>query len=200
MSQHFLERGGLPPGLTSFTKIRLGWIVREQVRFVKPGETAVAQLSPLSAGGETLALKIPLSWGNYYLVENRQPVGFDRALPDSGILVLKVNPDAAEGYGTVKIMDASPGSAHFRQATFRLDDAGRTLFKDDEIAVIPLWKDGDRLGVIVTTPERSAEAMEAARAVDTLMRRADPQDRLVVEAKAAFMAFDFKRCIGIAGR
>jgi len=36
--------------------------------------------------------------------------------------------------------------------------------------------------------------------VDTLMRRADPQDRLIVEAKAAFMAFDFKRCIGIAGR
>ena len=80
MSQHFLERGGLPPGLTSFTKIRLGWIAREQVRFIKPGETAVAFLSPLGAGGETLVVKIPLSWGNYYLVENRQPVGFDRAL------------------------------------------------------------------------------------------------------------------------
>lgn len=200
MSQHFLERGGLPPGLTSFTKIRLGWIAREQVRFVKPGETAVAFLSPLGAGGETLAVKIPLSWGKYYLVENRQPVGFDRALPDSGILVLKVNPDAPEGYGTVKIMDANPGSAHFRQATFRLDDGGRSLFKDDEVAVIPLWKDGDRLGVIVTTPERSAEALEAARAVDTLMRRAGPQGRLAVEAKAAFMAFDFKRCIGITGR
>ncbi len=200
MSQHFVERGGLPPGLTSFTKIRLGWISREQVRFVKPGETAVTFLSPLSAGGETLAVKIPLSWGKYYLVENRQPVGFDRALPDSGVLVLKVNPDAPEGYGTVKIMDANPGSAHFSQATFRLDDGGRNLFKDDEVAVIPLWKDGDRLGVIVTTPERSAEALEAAQAVGALMKRKGPGDRLTGEAKAAFMAFDFKRCIGIAGR
>jgi hypothetical protein len=200
MSQHFLNRGGLPPGLSSFTKIRLGWITREQVRFVKPGETAVAFLAPLSAGGETLAVKIPLFWGKYYLVENRQPVGFDRALPDSGILVLKVDPDAPEGFGTVKIMDANPGSAHFRQATFRLDDGGRNLFKDNEIAVIPLWMDGERLGVIVTTPEKSAEALAAARALDTLMRRAGPQDRFVVEAKAAFMAFDFKRCIGIANR
>jgi len=200
MSQHFLNRGGLPPGLSSFTKIRLGWITREQVRFVNPGETAVAFLAPLSAGGETLAVKIPLFWGKYYLVENRQPVGFDRALPDSGILVLKVDPDAPEGFGTVKIMDANPGSAHFRQATFRLDDGGRNLFKDNEIAVIPLWMDGERLGVIVTTPEKSAEALAAARAVDTLMRRAGSQNRFVVEAKAAFMAFDFKRCIGIANR
>jgi len=200
MSQHFLERGGLPPGLTSFTKIRLGWIATEQVRFVKPGETAVAFLSPLSAGGETLTVKIPLSWGNYYLIENRQPVGFDRALPDSGILISKVNPDAPEGYGTVKIMDANPASAHFRQATFRLDDEGRSLFKDDEVAVVPLWKDGERLGVLVTTPEKSAEALQAARAVGALMKRKGPQDRLAVEAKAAFLAFDFKRCIGIAGR
>jgi hypothetical protein len=200
MSQHFLERGGLPPGLTSFTKIRLGWIAGEQIRWVKPGETAVAFLAPLSAGGETLAVKIPLSWGKYYLVENRQPVGFDRALPDSGILVLKVDPGAPEGYGTVKIMDANPGSAHFRQATFRLDDGGKNLFKDDEVAVVPLWKDGNRLGVIVTTPERSAEALEAARAVEALTKRGGAQDRLTAEAKAAFLAFDFKRCIGLAGR
>ena len=200
MSQHFVERGGLPPGLTSFTKIRLGWISGEQVRFVKPGEPAVAFLSPLSAGGETLAVKIPLSWGNHYLVENRQPVGFDRALPDSGILILKVNPDAAEGYGTVKIMDANPASAHFRQATYRLDGEGSSLFKDGEVAVIPLWKDGERLGVLVTTPERSAEALQAARAVAALMKRKGPRDPLTAEAKAAFMALDFKRCIGIAGR
>ena len=200
MSQHFLERGGLPPGLSSFTKIRLGWIAKEQVRFVKPGETAVAFLSPLSAGGETLAVKIPLSWGNYYLVENRQPVGYDRALPDSGILVLKVNPAAAEGYGTVKIMDASPASAHFRQATYRLDARGRDLFKEHDVTVVPLWKEGDRLGVLVTTPDRSAEALEAARAVGALIRHRGPGDPLSAQARAAFMAFDFKRCIGIAGR
>ncbi|NPV04654.1 MAG: hypothetical protein HPY67_07975 [Syntrophaceae bacterium] len=200
MSQHFVERGSPPPGISSFTKIRLGWIAKEQVRFVKPGGTAVAFLSPLSAGGETLAVKIPLARGHYYLIENRQPVGFDRALPDAGILVLKVNPDAAEGYGTVKVMDANPSAPHFRQATYRLDAAGRDLFRDGEVAVVPLWGDGDRLGVLVTAPERGAEALEAARAVERLMRERGPRDPRTAEAKAAFMAFDFKRCAAIAGR
>jgi hypothetical protein len=159
----------------------------------------MAFLSPLAAGGETLAVKIPLSSGKYYLVENRQPAGFDRALPDSGILVLKVNPDAPEGYGTVRIMDANPSSAHFRQATYRIDAGGRNLFKDSEESVISLWKDGERLGVMVTTSEKSAEALDAARAVDTLTNRGDPRDRLAAEARAAFMAFDFKRCIAITG-
>ena len=200
MSQHFLERGGLPPGLTSFTKIRLGWIAREQVRFVKRGETEVAFLSPLSTGGETLAIKIPLSRGKYYLIENRQPVGFDRALPDSGILVLKVDTDAQEGYGTVKIMDANPDSAHFRQATFRPDDGRRNLFKDGDVAVIPLWEEGNQMGVIVTTPGKSAEALEAARAVAALEKSRGSQDSLTREAKAAFMAFDFKRCVELLQR
>jgi hypothetical protein len=59
MSQHFLERGGLPPGLSSFTKIRLGWIRAEQVRFVKPGETAVAFLSPPEREALRTAKQLP---------------------------------------------------------------------------------------------------------------------------------------------
>ncbi len=199
MSQHFVERGGLPPGLTSFTKIRLGWINKEEVRLVRPGETALAFLSPLSVGGGTVAVKVPLSSGKYYLVENRQPVGFDRALPDSGILVLKVNPDAQEGYGTVQVMDATPTAAHFRQATYRLEAAGRDLFRDPEVAVIPLWQEGDRLGILITTPEKSTQAVEAARAVAALTRQGGPAERRAAQAKAAFMAFDFKKCLEHAG-
>ena len=200
MSQHFVERGGLPPGLTSFTKIRLGWIKKDEVRWVRPGETAVAFLSPLSVGGGTVAVKIPLSSGKYYLVENRQPVGFDRALPDSGILVLKINPDAQEGYGTVQVMDATPTTAHFRQASYRLEAAGRNLFRDLEVAVLPLWREGDRLGVLVTTSEKSTQAVEAARAVAALTKQGGPAERRAAQAKAAFMAFDFKKCLELAGR
>jgi hypothetical protein len=200
MSQHFVERGGLPPGLSSFTKIRLGWISKEQVLIVKPGDTAVAFLSPLSVGGDKLVVKIPLSWGKYYLIESRQPMGFDRALPDAGMLVLKVDPNVAEGYGTVRIMDANPNSAHFRQATFRPDEGMRYSFVEDNVAVIPLWRDGDKLGVLVTTRDKCAEALEAARAVAGLMKRGGAQDQVATQAKDAFLAFDFQRCIGLAGR
>jgi hypothetical protein len=195
MSQHFVERSGLPPGLTSFTKIRLGWIGKEQVSFVKRGETATALLSPLSAGGERLAVKVFLSRGKYYLIENRQPVGFDRALPDSGILILKVDPDAQEGSGTVRVMDANPAAPHFSQATFRAELKGRNLFKDDDIAVIPLWQENDRTGVIITTPDKSAEVLDAVRAVIVLEKQKGPEDPLTAQAKAAFLAADYKRCM-----
>ncbi len=167
---------------------------------MKPGETAMVFLSPLSVGGDKLAVKIPLAWGKYYLVESRQPTGFDRALPDAGLLVLKVDPDAAEGYGSVRIMDANPNSAHFRQAAFRLDDRTGDSFADDKVAVIPLWRDGNKLGVLVTTPEKRAEALEAARTVARLMKRGGPQDQVATQAKDAFLAFDFQRCIRLAGR
>jgi hypothetical protein len=45
----------------------------------------------------------------------------------------------------------------------------------------------------VTTPERRAEALTAARAVAELQQRKGPGDRAVAAAKDAFLAFDFRR-------
>jgi hypothetical protein len=156
MSSHFVKRTEPPPGLSSFTKIRLGWISSDQVAVVKPGETRRVILSPLEKRGDILVIKIPLHSGLYYLVENRQPIGFDRVLPDSGILVLRVNPDAAEGTGTVKVMDGDPDSPHFSHATYRSDRKGRTTFidKENRVAVVTLGPKGEGLEVLVTTPDR----------------------------------------------
>jgi hypothetical protein len=156
MSSHFVKRTEPPPGLSSFTKIRLGWISSDQVVLINPGETRHVILSPLEKRGEILAIKIPLHSGLYYLVENRQPIGFDRVLPDSGILVLKVDPDAMEGAGTVKVMDADPDSPHFSHATYRYDQNKRAAFIDREnnLAVVPVGSKGKALEVLVTTPDR----------------------------------------------
>jgi len=108
MSSHFIKKREPPPGLSSFTRIRLGWISPDQVVLVKPGETRHTFLSPLAEDGKTLAIKIPLKSGHYYLVENRQPIGFDRVLPDSGILILKVNPNAVEGSGLSGVVTSTP--------------------------------------------------------------------------------------------
>ncbi len=155
----------------SFTKIRLGWIQADQVVLVEPGQSATTFLSPLSKKAKTLTVKIPLSWGDYYLVENRQHAGYDRALPDTGLLVLKVNPSADEGYGTVKIMDAAPTARHFANATYRLGAPGRDAFVDEgnRLAVIPLWEEDGNLGVLITTPDKGARAQEAVRAISRLI-------------------------------
>ena len=145
-------------GLCSFTKIRLGWISSNQVVQVPPNETACAFLSPLEQRSDTLVVKIPLKRDRYYLIENRQHIGYDQILPDSGILILKVDPQIGVGSGPVRIMDADPKSFHFSRATFRLDYENRNLFLDkgNNIAVIPLWPEGDKLGVLITTPPKKS--------------------------------------------
>jgi hypothetical protein len=201
MSSHYIDIHSPPPGLSSFTKIRLGWISPEQVLLVKPGETMGTFLSALDPGGETLAVKIPLARGEYYLVENRQKIGFDRVQPDSGILVLKVNPKAQEGSGTVKIMDADPSSANFSHATFRLDRDNRQIFLDKEngLAILPLWVRGEQQGVLVTTPEKSTDALKAAVTIQKIKRRYPEPDhkqkKRIEDCLDAFKRSDFKRSL-----
>jgi hypothetical protein len=207
MSQHFVERTKPPPGISSFTKIRLGWITPDQVIQVNPGSTRCAFLSPLSKGGETLAVKIPIKrkgsggWSHFYLVENRQPVGYDRILPDHGLLVLKVNLHSVEGSGTVKVMDADPDSPHFSHATFKLGGSHRNVFidKKSNVAVLPLWSEEGNHGVLVTTPEKSSDASKAALMVRELFQRF-PEPRGEREVKfieacvASFKRSDFRTC------
>ncbi len=199
MSQHIPKPGLPPPGLSSFTKIRLGWITTREAVLARPGETVISFLSPLSKKGERLVVKIPLRDGTYYLVENRQPLGFDRNLPDSGILILRVDPRAQEGYGTVEVMNADPRAVHFSRATFRLDDPGRTLYVDRKngVAIVPLWQDGENLGVLVTTPEQCDQAVKAAGAIGELLRQGKTGGSLK-EAMAAFRAFDFSKASALA--
>jgi len=196
-----VKREEPPPGITSFTKIRLGWISPGQVVVVKPGDTAYAFLSPLAQKGDTLVVKIPLSGGRYYLVENRQPIGYDRILPDSGLLLLKVNPNAVEGSGTVQVMNANPSAHHFSQATFQLHSRNRNLFLDkgNNLAMIPLWPEGDRQGVLITSQEKSEEALNAAILADRFLQRypeprGKAQKQVVENCLASFQQSDFKTC------
>jgi len=200
MSQHFVKRTDPPPGISSFTKIRLGWIQAGQVRIARPGETVFAVLSPLSLGGDCLAVKIPLGSGKYYLIENRQPIRSDRFLPDSGILILEVNPEAAEGYGTVEVKDAG-GVGGFAQATHILEVDKRAFFKDwwNNIAVIPLWKQKEDVAVLVTHPDRSEGAIRAARAIQALINRHAASDQPAIrEAIEAFQGGAFEKSHAIA--
>jgi hypothetical protein len=199
MSQHFVERGKPPQGLSSFTKIRLGWIKKRQVQFVKAGETSFTLLSPLSKGGDHLVVKVLADKWSHYLVENRQPIGFDKMLPDSGILILEVHPDAEDGTGGVKVKSAirSPG---FDQATYKLEVNNKNVFvdKQNNISIIPLWKEREDVGVLVTTPDRSKAAISAAQAIQKLVDGKRGNENVIDEAIRAFKNKDFERSYDIA--
>jgi M6 family metalloprotease-like protein len=202
MSQHLVEQGKPCPGLSSFTKIRLGWISQEKVFFLEPGKTGHIFLTPLSQNGNKLVVKIPLGRDSYYLIENRQPIGYDKVLPDSGIIILKVNTSVPEGYGTVRVMNADPNTKNFYRATYKPGINGRNIYldKDDNIAVIPLWMERDNLGVLITTGDKGPVALKAAASIQDLMKKGRLSDRAdqISKAVAAFEAYEFEQAYAIA--
>jgi len=122
MSCHYIEFGIPPPGICSWTRMRLGWLDPAKVMTVQKGERAEVLLGPLEDGtSETLAIRIPLTATTYYLIENRQPIGVDRYLPDSGVLILYADDSITEsrnGQAPVKLMNADPSVPSLKGAAY----------------------------------------------------------------------------------
>jgi M6 family metalloprotease-like protein len=75
----------LPSHMSAWSKVFLGWLQPELVT-----ATRTFNLAPVQSG-RTVALKIPISSSQYYLVEYRKKDGFDARLPFAGVLVWKIN-------------------------------------------------------------------------------------------------------------
>lgn len=134
MSCHFYQRDLPPPGLSSWTRLRLGWLDAARVRTVRPGERAEVLLGPLAdPQSPVAAIRVPLSATQYYLIENRQGVGNDQYLPGSGVLILRADDSVAEcrhGRAPVRLVDADPSRPRLTGAAFT--PGGRSEFVDHE--------------------------------------------------------------------
>ncbi len=135
LSCHFYKRQLPPPGISAWTKIRLGWLGPEKIQLADPRQSSEVILGPLEDGAAaTLAIKIPLTEFTYYLIENRQPIGrFDEQLPGKGILILYADERVAEcrqGKTPVKLMNANPLLPYLQGAAFDLP--GSAQFRDEK--------------------------------------------------------------------
>lgn len=150
MSCHFSKRDLPPPGISCWTKLRLGWLAPEKVKDVPPGlGSAEVLLGPLGdATADTLAVRVPLTPARYLLIENRQPIGdYDRHLPGHGILIMAADDDIAEcrhGRAPVRLIAADPTRKYLEGAAFDLPEH-------------PTWEDGG-IGVRVTLAEKVGPA------------------------------------------
>lgn len=134
MSCHYREYGVLPPGISSWTKLRLSWLDQSKVKVVKLGETTELQLGALENDkSEILAIKIPITDSTYYLIENRQSISYDKYLPGSGVLIMFANDNVAEcrhGNSPVKLADADPSIPNLNGAAYDLGK--KTSFVDSK--------------------------------------------------------------------
>lgn len=139
MSCHAYKRELPPPGISSWTRLRLGWMPPGKVRAIGPEEaSAEVLLGPLEdAAAETSVIRVPFAPDRFLLVENRQPIGgFDPHLPGHGVLVMKADDRIAEcrfGRAPVRLIDADPGRRFLTGAAFDLPD--RAVCDDAESGV-----------------------------------------------------------------
>jgi hypothetical protein len=164
MSRHVIGLRQPPGGMSSFTRLRMGWIEDDQVVVLSPSERRVIALGPLSSGKGTLVVKINVSMGSYYLLENRQKVRIDRLIPATGLLVLKVDESRRDGGGRVRLVDANPKVSDFGAATFGVEsnqNSSVNLQKDGAVEV--LWQEDKDLTILVTTHSKDSEIRKMAK-------------------------------------
>jgi hypothetical protein len=133
MSCHYFKRELPPPGISTWTKMRLNWIQPSKIRVLKKDEKAEFIIGPLEDGSsEILAAKIPISENTYYLIENRQPIGYDKNLPGSGVLIMFADDRIAEcrhAKAPIKLIDADSSVPHLEGAAF--DIGKRNSFQEE---------------------------------------------------------------------
>ena len=191
MSRHFATWEGAPPGMSSFTRLRMGWIGSEQVVDVPPGSSRAVTLSPLADGRGTLAIRIPGRGANHYLLENRQTLPGDPVLPATGLVVLHVDESREDGDGIVRVVDARPQVPDLGAAAFGVSPGQTPSARlPSDVAVEVLWQRGADLTVMVTTPSRATEVQAVATAIRDTERslRRHPESQAVASARTDLTA------------
>jgi len=130
-----MDRGvcnGNPPGTSpshpiGWSKIQLGWINTTE----KVNEGDFLNITILSTefeiGNYSRIIKLPTNRG-YYLIEARDQTGFDKGLPDQGIILTYVDISKPPNRGGVKIIDAVTSTSSLTDAAFNLEN--RTFYDD----------------------------------------------------------------------
>lgn len=153
MSCHFYEAELPPPGISSWTKMRLGWMDQSKVRVIQPGVTEL-QLGPLeNYTSDILAVKIPLSETTFYLIENRQNIGiFDGILPGTGVLIMYADdniPECRHGNAPVKLMNANPDIPDLEGAAFDIGKKDSFVDSENGLTIQLVEKIGDSYKISV---------------------------------------------------
>lgn len=104
--------GFIPAEYTSFEKMSVGW--KQPIEMT--GDMEVKNLKPYSDGGDAYILYNEANRNEFFLLENRQYVGWDAGLEDYGLLAIHVDYDAGVwAYNEVNTtVDTYSGNNHQR--------------------------------------------------------------------------------------
>jgi M6 family metalloprotease-like protein len=113
--------GTSPVGLESWSKIKLGWLSSVSIPLVPDG--FVQPLNQLGDASGPRALKLRAAGNTYYLVEVRAKVGVDKYLPNTGVLITRIDESKDSGEGIVRVVDCHPETRSIDDATCKVNDS-----------------------------------------------------------------------------
>lgn len=143
-------QGTSPSHLTTWSKIKLHWIDATQIvnmsqSDIQSGVNKTVFLDPQERTDRNLAIRILLSNGTYFLIENRQAIGYDGSIPAKGVLILFCDDSKLSGYGPARVVSAHPPSlgadAVFNVGFFAKDFYGN-LALNVGVKVLNKWDNG----------------------------------------------------------
>lgn len=127
--------GSSPSHPGAWNKLLLEWPVK--TRMIYPGSIENVTIWPLEDETDKIqAIILPSSNGRYYLVEVRQKSGFDKYLPESGVLITLVNEKLPPQSGMVRVIDANPSTLNLTDATFQVGETYQDSSKLIKISII----------------------------------------------------------------
>jgi M6 family metalloprotease-like protein len=143
---------GFPPGsspahMSAWDKVQLGFISGSMLAYATSGVTSNFTIDPTEVASSNVhAVKIQLSSASqYYYVEVRALIGFDSALPASGVLITYV--DENNVIGKVHVIDGHPNVPDLNDAVWNV---GQTFTdQKNNVAVTVTGKIGNSYQVTV---------------------------------------------------
>ena len=86
-SGNYNDGGFRPCGYSGFERMMVGWLTPTELK----EETRITDMEALASHEEAYIIYNDAYKDEYYIVENRQKVGWDEPLPGSGIIIFHVN-------------------------------------------------------------------------------------------------------------
>jgi M6 family metalloprotease-like protein len=115
--------GSSPSHMDAWSKVQLQFMSGSMIATANAGVTTTFTIDPTEVSSSNVhVVQVPLGSGSppsrYYLIEVRSRIGYDSALPSTGVLILYVDP--TQLIGKVKIINGHPTVSELNEATWNV--------------------------------------------------------------------------------
>jgi M6 family metalloprotease-like protein len=142
--------GSSPAEMIAWDRIFLGWISPEHILNVTKQTRVNATVDPIELPSPALqAVRVQASSQDskhYYLVEVRQKIGFDAALPTTGVLITYIDETKSN---PVKVIDAAQTTSTLDDAPFQVGQ--KYIDSDNSVVISVVSTDESSFSVTVDT-------------------------------------------------